>query len=93
MLSLPQGLKKECSGRLSTISQSASYSALLRSLIVQGLIKIQEAKVDIQCRAEDTAKVTQVNNIQITHMPFSYPRAPYLCFRYYPKLSPSSARS
>lgn len=53
-------LKRECAAKLSQISQGAQYSNLLKQLIVQGLIKIEESVVEIQCRAEDKSKVNAV---------------------------------
>jgi hypothetical protein len=35
----------------------------LKQLIVQGLIKIEESVVEIQCRAEDKSKVNAVVSI------------------------------
>ena len=46
--------------QLAEISKSAGYPALLKKLIIQGLIKIEEAEVEVQCRAEDKAAVTKV---------------------------------
>jgi hypothetical protein len=53
-------LKVECGGKLAKVSQGKNYTALLKQLIVQGLIKIEEDTVEIQCRQEDISKVQQV---------------------------------
>ena len=53
-------LKKSALEKLSAQTKTPQYSNLLRQLIVQGLIKIQEATVEIQARAEDKALVARV---------------------------------
>lgn len=53
-------LKQECAAKLSKASQGKNYSALIKQLIIQGLIKIEEDTVEIQCRQEDASKVQQV---------------------------------
>ena len=55
-----QTMKQECAQKLTNVSHGTNYSQLLKQLIVQGLIKIEEQTVVIQCRQEDNAKVTQV---------------------------------
>ena len=57
---LLEQLKRECVQQLSTFAQGAQYNTLLKGLIVQGLIKIQEETVEIQCRPEDTTRVKQL---------------------------------
>lgn len=57
---LLEQLKADCLGKLGSVSSAPSYPRLLQSLIVQGLIKIEEQVVEIQCRAEDKAIVTKV---------------------------------
>jgi len=57
---LLEQLKTECLGQLSKVSSASTYPQLMQSLIMQGLIKIEEQTVDIQCRAEDKAIVTKV---------------------------------
>jgi V-type H+-transporting ATPase subunit E len=51
---------------LAQISKSASYPELMKKLIVQGLIKIEEQDVEIQCRAEDTKVVKDVLAAAVT---------------------------
>jgi len=46
-------LKEEVTGKLEEISKSAKYQDLVRFLIIQGLITLQEEAVLIQCRKED----------------------------------------
>jgi vacuolar-type H+-ATPase subunit E/Vma4 len=48
-----QQLKTECLGKLAAITKSPQYPNLLKQLVIQGLIKIQEQTVEIQCRVED----------------------------------------
>ena len=61
---LLESLKEECLEKLSDVAKGAdndtSYPKLLHQLIVQGLIKIEEQVVEIQCRSEDKAAVTKV---------------------------------
>lgn len=57
---LLEQLKRECVQQLATISQGAKYEKLLKDLIVQGLIKIQEETVEIQCRPEDVSRVQKL---------------------------------
>lgn len=53
-------LRRECAQKLAQYAQSAQYSNLLKQLIVQGLIKIEESVVEIQCKAEDKSKLNAV---------------------------------
>ena len=53
-------LKQECAAKLAKAAQGKNYTNLLKQLIIQGLIKIEEDTVEIQCRQEDTSKVQQV---------------------------------
>jgi V-type H+-transporting ATPase subunit E len=57
---LLEQLKTECLGKLGSVSTAATYPQLMQSLIMQGLIKIEEQTVEIQCRSEDKAIVTKV---------------------------------
>jgi len=55
-----QKLLADAHKRLSLVTKdSASYKKLLQSLIVQGLIKLQETKVQIVCRTQDLALVKE----------------------------------
>ena len=45
---------------MANIAKSANYSVLLKQLIIQGLIKIEEQEVEVQCRAEDKDIVSKV---------------------------------
>ena len=45
---------------MATIAKSANYPVLLKQLIIQGLIKIEEQEVEVQCRAEDKDIVSKV---------------------------------
>jgi V-type H+-transporting ATPase subunit E len=54
---LLDSLRKECATKLSTIATTPQYPELLKKLIIQGLIKIEEPVVAIQCRPEDKSKV------------------------------------
>jgi len=56
-----QKLLGEAHQRLSSISKdTANYKKLLRDLIVQGLIKLQEPKVSVVCRKQDVELVKSV---------------------------------
>lgn len=55
-----QELKKSTLEQLGKACQGPKYAQLLKSLIVQGLIKIEEKVVEIQTRAEDKAIVAGV---------------------------------
>lgn len=53
-------LKKEASDKLATVVSGTDYPNLLRKLIVQGLIKIEEPVVQLQVKAEDKATVAKL---------------------------------
>jgi len=55
-----QKLLAEAHRRVGQISKDPSYKKLLQNLIVQGLIKLQEAKVQVVCRTQDLALVKEV---------------------------------
>lgn len=55
-----QALKKESVEKLAVFCKGADYPAFVRQLIVQGLIKIEEQVVEIQCRPEDKAIVARL---------------------------------
>jgi len=56
-----QKLLGEAHHRLRALTQDPnSYKKLLQALTVQGLIKLQEQKVQIVCRAQDVALIKQV---------------------------------
>ena len=55
-----QALKKEAVEKLATFCKGPEYPNFVRKLIVQGLIKIEEQEVEIQCRPEDKTIVTKV---------------------------------
>ena len=58
---LLEDLKRECSQQLAQVSSNASsYASLLKNLIIQGLIKIEEQEVEVQCRPEDKAVVSKL---------------------------------
>jgi len=58
------GIKKlaaEALRRLTTVSKDVpSYKKLLQGLIVQGLMKLQESKVNVVCRQEDISLVKDI---------------------------------
>jgi len=56
---LLEALKKESVEKLATFCKGPEYPTFVRKLIVQGLIKIEESEVEIQCRPEDKAIVTK----------------------------------
>lgn len=53
-------LKSEAAERLAGFATTPQYPTFLKKLIIQGLIKIEEQAVEVQCRAEDTAVVTRI---------------------------------
>ena len=53
-------MKKETLEELAAFCKSPGYSELVKKLIVQGLIKIEETIVEIHARAEDHAIVKKV---------------------------------
>mmetsp|Transcript_104944 Transcript_104944/g.205877 ORF Transcript_104944/g.205877 Transcript_104944/m.205877 type:complete len:222 (+) Transcript_104944:77-742(+) len=57
---LLEALKKETLEELAAFCKSPGYSELVKKLIVQGLIKIEETIVEIHARAEDHAIVKKV---------------------------------
>ena len=57
---LLENLKSSCLQKLTQVSKQPTYPKLLQNLIVQGLIKIEEQTVEIQCRNEDKAIVAKV---------------------------------
>jgi len=50
---LLEQLKRDATEKLVAFAKSAEYSSLLKKLVIQGLIKIEESIVEIQTRAED----------------------------------------
>lgn len=57
---LLQELRETTSQRLAAVANTPQYSTLLKQLIVQGLLRIQEPVVSIRCRQTDLPKVKQV---------------------------------
>jgi V-type H+-transporting ATPase subunit E len=57
---LLQKLKGEILAKLAKVCKSDAYPALLKKLIVQGLIKIEEPEVEVAVRPEDKAIVMRV---------------------------------
>jgi len=58
-----EGVQKilgEAHKRVAAISKDPSYKRLLHELILQGLIKLQEPRVQVVCRNEDLALVKEV---------------------------------
>jgi len=53
-------LKEDALQSLAVRCQGKDYPQLLEALIVQGLIKIEEETVEVQCREEDASKVQGV---------------------------------
>lgn len=66
-LLLFQSLKKETTEKLAAFCKSQDYPAFVKKLIVQGLIKIEEQEVEIQCKAEDKAIVSKVVGKQLKY--------------------------
>lgn len=57
---LLEDLKKETTTKLAAICKGNGYREFVKNLIVQGLIKIEEPVVEIQCREVDNTLVTKV---------------------------------
>ena len=57
---LLEDLKKECIEKLAAFCKGPGYPDFLKQIIVQGLIKIEEPVVDIQCRDVDKEIVNRV---------------------------------
>jgi V-type H+-transporting ATPase subunit E len=57
---LLEALKKETLVKLGAFCKTSEYPAFLTKLIVQGLVKIEEPIVEVQCRPEDKAIVTTI---------------------------------
>ena len=53
-------LQKASLEKLAAFVKGKEYSALLKKLIVEGLIKIEESVVEIICRPEDKATVSKI---------------------------------
>jgi len=63
-----QKLLAEAHKRLAIVSKDkASYKKLLESLVIQGLLKLQEPKVSIICRKEDLELVKEVIPAAVGH--------------------------
>jgi vacuolar-type H+-ATPase subunit E/Vma4 len=59
-------LKKESVEKLAAICKGPEYPKLLKQFIVQGLIKIEESVVEIQCRPEDKSIVAKIVRLSTT---------------------------
>lgn len=57
---LLEELKAETTEKLTAFCKGPGYPELIKNLIIQGLIKIEEHIVEVQCREEDCALVTKV---------------------------------
>ncbi|CAM9671725.1 unnamed protein product [Phaeothamnion confervicola] len=55
-----QLLVRDATGQLAKVSTSSDYSNILKELIKQGLLKIEETKVEVYCRAADIDQVRSV---------------------------------
>mmetsp|Transcript_15705 Transcript_15705/g.15844 ORF Transcript_15705/g.15844 Transcript_15705/m.15844 type:complete len:221 (-) Transcript_15705:84-746(-) len=54
---LLEALKRDCVTKLAGVASSKAYASLVKNLIIQGLIKIQEDVTQIHCRVEDKSIV------------------------------------
>jgi vacuolar-type H+-ATPase subunit E/Vma4 len=70
-------LKKETLEKLAAFCKGPDYAPYIRKLLVQGLIKIEEQEVEVQCKAEDKAIVAKVvrykSSIHPSIHPFFFP--------------------
>lgn len=55
-----ENLKRETLAKLAAMTKTPAYSKLLKELIVEGLVKLEESDVQIMCRSEDVAAVKKV---------------------------------
>lgn len=55
-----QELRELANTRLARVSSGEQYATLLKQLIIQGLLRIQEQTVVIRCKQSDLAKVKKV---------------------------------
>ncbi len=53
-------LKKGSLQKLAKFCKGSGYESFVKQLIIEGLIKIEEAEVEVQCRASDEATVKKV---------------------------------
>lgn len=85
---LLEQLKQEALARLAQVCKSPEYPAILKKLIVQGLIKIEEPVVEIACRPEDKVRARPyfanifpttlvIETALITHSPSPHPPSPF----------------
>ena len=57
---LLQTLKGEILAKLAQVCKTPEYPAILKKLLVQGLIKIEESDVEVACRPEDKGVVMRI---------------------------------
>ena len=57
---LLEKLRVDILAKLAKVCKGAEYPALLKKLIVQGLIKIEEQEVEVACRPEDKSIVMRI---------------------------------
>ena len=53
-------LKKGSLQKLAKFCKESGYESFVKQLIIEGIIKIEEAEVEVQCRASDEATVKKV---------------------------------
>lgn len=58
--SLLNGLQQDALGSLGEFAKGKSYAILMQGLLVQGLIKLQEDKLEVQIRNEDRELVSRL---------------------------------
>jgi len=55
-----ENLKRETLAKLSVMTKTPAYNKLLRGLIVEGLVKLEESEVQVMAREEDVSAVKKV---------------------------------
>lgn len=62
---LLQELLAQATNEITTVSKGAQYPTLLKALIVQSMIKIEEDKITVICREEDIGAVKSVVSVSV----------------------------
>lgn len=62
---LLQELLAQATNEITTVSKGAQYPTLLKALIVQSMIKIEEDKITVICREVDIAAVKSVVGVSL----------------------------
>ena len=69
---LLQELLAQATKEITTVSKGAQYPTLLKALIVQSMIKIEEDKITVICREADVAAVKSVVSVSVAFFFFAF---------------------